>query len=309
VALSKQAILASAKAVNQFLGVASSDVWVNPLPQFHIGGLAVFARVSLARAHSVEVGRWEPIQFHQQLEQRAGTITSLVPTQVYDLCENNLRAPESLRTALVGGGALSQELYLRARGLGWPLLPSYGMTETAAVIAAAPMESLQEMQWPAVQILPHIRLIQTDFRWEVQSLALFDGFLWVFETGLAQWEPRPDPFTLDDHLVVQGDTLKVLGRPSEVVKILGETVNVIQLKDRLQVKIPQNIVVVATPEPRRGFNLHLFVESTPFALPLVEINQGLLPFEQLTAVHFMEEFPRTAIGKINLSELRQQIGP
>ena len=41
VALSKQALLNSAKSVNQWLQVTAQDVWVNVLPCYHVGGLSV----------------------------------------------------------------------------------------------------------------------------------------------------------------------------------------------------------------------------------------------------------------------------
>ncbi|MCA1732832.1 MAG: AMP-binding protein, partial [Acidobacteria bacterium] len=47
VALSKEAILASARAVNRHLDAARSDVWCAPLPEFHVGGIGIHARAFL----------------------------------------------------------------------------------------------------------------------------------------------------------------------------------------------------------------------------------------------------------------------
>ena len=41
------------------------------------------------------------------------------------------------------------ELYREARALGWPCLPSYGLTETASQVATAPLESLAGLHCPA----------------------------------------------------------------------------------------------------------------------------------------------------------------
>src|SRR4051812_19531191 len=49
VALSKQALLASAASVNEYFDATSRDVWGCVLPAFHVGGLGIFARAQLAR--------------------------------------------------------------------------------------------------------------------------------------------------------------------------------------------------------------------------------------------------------------------
>src|SRR5947209_7140162 len=80
VALSKDAILASAAAVNVRLGAGRDDVWCCVLPTFHVGGLGIHARAYLSGARVVTM-RWDPQAFV-----RAGsTLASLVPAQVHDL--------------------------------------------------------------------------------------------------------------------------------------------------------------------------------------------------------------------------------
>src|SRR4051812_23438722 len=44
VGLSKASILASAHAVNEHLMSTSKDIWVHALPDFHVGGLGIWAR-------------------------------------------------------------------------------------------------------------------------------------------------------------------------------------------------------------------------------------------------------------------------
>ena len=47
VALARTALEANARAVNSHLGVTSRDVWLNPLPLFHVGGLGIVVRAAL----------------------------------------------------------------------------------------------------------------------------------------------------------------------------------------------------------------------------------------------------------------------
>ena len=47
-ALSKRAMLVSAAAVNRHLAADAQDVWCCVLPEFHVGGLGIFARAFLS---------------------------------------------------------------------------------------------------------------------------------------------------------------------------------------------------------------------------------------------------------------------
>jgi O-succinylbenzoic acid--CoA ligase len=248
VALNKKAILEGAKAANDFFQVTAKDRWLNPLPEFHIGGLALSARCHLSGAVSLSFGDWSVEKFMSQIKAEQATITSLVPTQVFDLVSQKQPPPPCLRFVLVGGGALSESLYTQARALGWPLLPSYGMTETSAVVASADLQSLSSQKRPLMKALPHVQLKPVDGQYEIQSPALFDGYLWVQDNGDSRWEPRPENFILDDRIEIKSGGIRVLGRDSELVKILGETVNLASLNEKLSERLG---VATALSPPRR----------------------------------------------------------
>ena len=92
VGLSKQAILASAHAVNMHLQSDGSDKWALALPDFHVGGLGILARSYLSKAAVDNFkldhqGKWEAQAFYDYLERKGSTLTSLVPSQLYDLVQ------------------------------------------------------------------------------------------------------------------------------------------------------------------------------------------------------------------------------
>ncbi|MEK7356812.1 MAG: AMP-binding protein, partial [Bdellovibrionota bacterium] len=139
VLLSKNALRASARAVNERLAATSADIWYKSLPNFHVGGLGILVRAHLSGAKVVEdeSEKWDATGFHSKLEKSEATLLSLVPTQVFDLVREKLRSPSRLRAVIVGGGRLEESLRLAALDLGWPILPSYGMTEAASQVATA----------------------------------------------------------------------------------------------------------------------------------------------------------------------------
>jgi O-succinylbenzoic acid--CoA ligase len=78
---------------------------------------------------------FDPNKIMADIAKKRVTHLSLVPTMLAKLVELNQAPFSSLRIVLVGGAALSPELAKRARLLGWPIIPTYGMTETASQAA------------------------------------------------------------------------------------------------------------------------------------------------------------------------------
>ena len=159
VVLSKHAFLTSARAVNQVLDAdaasfgsfsdASEDRWLLLLPDFHVGGLAIRARAYLKGSSPIVLTQWRVGEFIDAMMKYAVTRVSLVPAQIFDLCQNEVRCPPSVRTVLVGAGALAPSLFERARALGWPIRMTYAMTEACSTIALTPMGSSE------FHVLPH----------------------------------------------------------------------------------------------------------------------------------------------------------
>src|SRR5262245_38728448 len=59
-ALSKKALFANARAVNEHFSLSKEDVWGLSLPVYHIGGLSVVARAHLLQNRIVDLRHWEP---------------------------------------------------------------------------------------------------------------------------------------------------------------------------------------------------------------------------------------------------------
>lgn len=180
IGLTAEALEASATAANAHLAVNRSDRWLLTLPTFHVGGLGILVRATLSGSRVYRLGKWNPNGFVSALKRQRISLTSLVPTQVYDLVTLKLSPPASLRAVVVGGGALAPDLYERARKLGWPLLPSYGLTEGASQVATAPIESLAREGFPLMKLLPHVQMVTRDKR------------LWLKGPSLARWIARAD---------------------------------------------------------------------------------------------------------------------
>lgn len=292
IAISKDALLASAAAVNAHLGATREEAWGLNLPLAHVSGLGILARASLSGAPVIELmpERWDPAR----LESFTGQHLSLVPTQVFDLVNRSITSPATLRTVVVGGDRLPSDLYAKARALGWPVRPSYGMTECGSQIATA------DGATERLQLLSHMKArTDEDERLWLSGPALFTGRALVKDQKLT-WVPRTETWWgTSDRARVEGTELKLLGRLDTVVKVRGEKVDLAQLEQHLG---RFGVVVIPVTDTRDGIKLWAVSERT---VEIAELNAGLLPHQRLTGVKVLNPFPRSALGKIKRGEVRQ----
>lgn len=300
IALSKFAFLSSAAAVNEHLQSDRRDIWLQNLPRFHVGGLSIETRAFLSGAKVVSQLQWSAENFFETVNTEKVTLSALVPTQVFDLVQTGKKAPASLRAIVVGGAALAQDLYEKAIDLGWPLLPSYGMTECCSQIATADLNSWS-FKNRSLKLLSHVQARTTsDGILEVKSSALLTGLAQIND-GQPTWQdPKVQGWYRSQDLAdVQGNVLTPLGRGSDFVKVLGEGVDLQRLRWLLekvaQEEIPgewQNVNLTAKPDHRRGHKLVLqTLRGTDVQKVFEVLNSQVAPFERLQEIEIVTELP------------------
>lgn len=315
-ALSKSALLTSAASVNQHLQSDSKDIWVNPLPIFHVGGLSILARSYLTSAKVIDLSenKWDPLQYYKKLKETKGTLTSLVPSLVFDLVKLGLPSPPSLRAVLVGGGFLSENLYKQGRALGWPLLPTYGMTECSSQIATAsyPLEND-----PLLKILPHVKVkVHLSGNIQIKSESLFTVIANLTLKKIILEDSKEDGwFTTEDKGEIKENYLKVLGRNFHFIKIGAESVDLVKLENILNaliltLKSTKDFVLIPFPDERLGAVIHL-VTNCQDEIVLKSLcdqySERVLPFEKIRRIHYLESIPKSPLHKVLYGELIQKV--
>lgn len=294
VALSKSALLASAAAVNQHLSIRSEESWGLTLPLAHVGGLGIVARAHLLgqKISLPMTERWDA----ERMRHWQGQLLSLVPTQVHDLVQQGIKAPSSLRVVVVGGDRLSRELLEHGRQLGWPLFPSYGLTECCSQVATSLPGDVGE-----ATLLPHITAsTDEEGRLSIASPSLFTGIARMVNEQIEFEERTENQWATEDLAVITQDRkLRILGRRDSVVKVRGEKVDIPQLEERLQ-KISPALVVLPITDARDGYSLWVASEH---ALELETLNTGLLPHQKIRGVKVVPALPRNPMGKVKRGEL------
>jgi len=299
VVLSKAALLASARAVNALGGLTRNDIWLGNLSTFHVGGIGIHAR-AYANGAKVVPMPWDGWTrdgsgFLKAIGEARATMTSLTPTHLWDLVRVEARAPETLRGLFLGGGRLDPALVAQAKDLGWPVWPTYGMTETASQVATS-VEG--DPEWLTLLPIWDARVGEAGRLW-LKGDALCEGTVTRAGDGWV-YQPARDAdgwMATDDACELRGRDLRFLSRLDESVKISGELVSLPILNDRLAIL---GIVgmVVAVPDPRRGNELVLLCEHGHVDAE-ERFNDGLPPIEQVVRVLEVDSLPRTEIGKLD----------
>ncbi len=320
VALSREAMLASAESVNVHLQANAHDRWLIALPITHVGGFAIYARAFACGASVRRIaGKWDAARFAASVADAGITLASLVPTQVFDLVAAKICAPPCLRAIVVGGGSLGQEVGSTARALGWPVLQSYGMTETCSQIATEPLRHLQtDFEPGALEVLRGWECdVDSDGLLGVSGPALASGVIARSDDGQWDWNPITAPFVTRDFVTLraQGDRqyLRYEGRAAHALKIMGELVHWGPLQARLDQMAQQNgcpgqCALVPMPDPRRDTVLVLaHTPGVPVHAVMAAYAERAAPLERIERTVLVPAIPRSELGKLRLNELRALI--
>lgn len=140
VLLDRSAVLASVEASARRLG--SSGQWLLALPSSYVAGVQVVCRSLVAGHEPVVVDGLDFAGAGQ-----AATFTSLVPTQLHRLLEDEAQvgALRRLQAILLGGGPIDPALRTRAESEGLRIVATYGASETAGgcVYDGVPLDGVE----------------------------------------------------------------------------------------------------------------------------------------------------------------------
>jgi O-succinylbenzoic acid--CoA ligase len=194
---------------------------VGVLPLHHVSGLMAWLRCALTGGRYVP-GAWADLEAGRWPETGGGDwFLSLVPTQLQRLlgagrCEERLRR---FRAVFLGGGPAWPELLERAAEARVPLAPSYGMTETAAMVTALRPEEFLAGRRGSGSALPHSRVdLSPDGIIQVEAESLFHGYY-------PDWRAAGPWLTEDLGRFDEHGGLHVLGRRDAAIITGGEKVD------------------------------------------------------------------------------------
>lgn len=308
VMLSSRNLEASVGACAAVLPLAPGDVWLACLPLHHIGGMAIVYRCAAAGATLVLHEGFDPEAVLADLKRRRVSHISLVPAMLARLLDRSGDGapPESLRCALAGGGELSVALLRRARRAGWPVMPTYGLSEACSQVATlrSPPEN-----WRAGDVghpLPGVAVQIADGRIRVRGATVMAGYANPRRRSgqgvVDGWFETSDLGRMD-----ADGRLTVLGRDDDVLVSGGVNVHPAQVEEVLAA-CPGVAAVAVTGRKHEvwGDQLVALVQggASPQALDAwcrERLPAALRPREYLR----VDALPHTPMGKLDRRGLKR----
>jgi O-succinylbenzoic acid--CoA ligase len=290
VGLSAAALLASAKATNEFFGTKAGQIWSLLLPLTHIAGINVLVRslgLGTAPIDAREITGAYP----------SADFTAIVPTQLFRALNGDSHLLEHLRSAkavLVGGASLESKLADQARTAGINIVESYGMTETCGGCV-----------YDGLAIGGTSYSIDENGLIKISSAMLATTYL-NDPTG---WSAnfKNGYFLTSDLGEINDGKLKVIGRADDVIITGGENISLAQVEKLLRQTFPGiECAAYAVADPQWGQALHLAIAGS-LKLETVAINEVLSTqisaAAKVKGLIYLDKLPRTSLDKVDRQEL------
>jgi fatty-acyl-CoA synthase len=321
-------------------GFGEDDVYMPITPMFHVHAWGMPYLATLLGAKQVYPGRYAPDLLCQLLQRERVTFSHCVPTIMQMVL---LKAKEhgiSLRgwKVIIGGAALPKSLAQEAVEAGVDIFAGYGMSETCPVLTLSRLKK-HMLRWdPERQIdircqtgvpVPMVQIRIVD---EAMNDAPHDGESQGEIVVRAPWLTQSylkDPansdklwaggwlHTGDIAVIDETGRLKITDRLKDVIKSGGEWVSSVDLEDLLlQHAAVAEVAVIGIPDPKWTERpMAIVVLKGGATTTDVELRAHLRDYagkgfissyavpEQ---VAFVEELPRTSVGKIDKKVLRQK---
>lgn len=291
----KKAFEASAAATNKYFGLNTQSRALLALPMRYIAGKMMVVRAVVGGYDLTAV---EPTSqpfkgsIAETARSRAFDFVPLTPHQAACSLEDEPQSLAAVKSVLIGGGQVSDELRSRLLQSGVRAFASFGMTETLSHFAVARLTSHSD---PVYVPLDGIELkIRKNGRLSVKWKAVTRQRI---ETNDLV-EPRENGFVWQgrtDHLINSGG-----------IKVIPE-----QVEKRLDHIVRSPFFVAGIPHDKLGEEVALIIESEgiPANDLLAEVQHALAdtPFWQPRKLISVAAFDYTPSGKIMRSETLRKI--
>jgi malonyl-CoA/methylmalonyl-CoA synthetase len=329
-----RALAAQFEALSQAWGWSHHDRILSVLPLHHVHGVINVVSTCLWNGACCEfLPRFDAGATWERIGSGELTVFMAVPTiyvrliAFYDAApparqEELSAAAKKLRLMVSGSAALPVEVLERWRRItGHTLLERYGMTEIGMALSN-PLDG-RRVPGAVGQPLPgvRVRLVDESGRQvgdglpgelEVRGPGLFSGY-WDDQKATSE-AFRDGWFRTGDVARLDGGSYRILGRQSvDIIKTGGYKVSALEIEDVLLGNPDvQECAVVGTADPEWGERVTAVIVPREGAEPSVEGLRGwagerLAPYKVPTRVHFVEQLPRNALGKVVKPELRSAL--
>jgi len=297
----EETIVAAVGGFGRHFGVERVNA-VGTLPLHHVSGLMGWMRAAVTGG-TFRPWAWKDLERGElPTLPRGDWFLSVVPTQLQRLLEmaRTVDWLHRFRAVLVGGGPAWAELLEKAAMVRLPVAPSYGLTETAAMVTALPPEEFLAGVRSSGWALPHARIaVGDDGAIKIAGASVFRGYF-------PEWREAREFVTEDVGRVDAAGHLHVLGRRDAVIITGGEKVQPEEVEAVLRATGQfRDVAVVGVPDPRWGqIVVGCYPADARPVLTLVEaaVSERLAGYKRPKRWVALASWPANAQGKVNRAE-------
>lgn len=323
----------------QVLPFNHEDVYMPLTPMFHVHAWGFPYLVTLLNNKQVYPGRYEPEMLLKLLTTHRVTISHCVPTILSMLVNSPISSVLDLShwKVVIGGAALTKGLAQAASRLKIQVTQGYGMSETAPVLAVVHLTD-QDKQLPEDVIIDYkttagkvspfveLRIVDennnflphdgvTSGELVARGFSLTQGYLKNPKASEVLWR-NGWLHTGDVATINEKDCITIVDRTKDIIKTGGEWISSLDIENIIsQTEGVAETAVVGLPDSRWGERPHAFIVLKDASAPHIEarirtrlqclidagdINKWCMP----DTITFIDEIPKTSIGKIDKKKLR-----
>jgi len=235
---------------------------------------------------------------------------SLVPATLARLLDHepNWQPGPALRAILVGGANCPETLSQRARARAWPILLTYGMTESCGQVATARLGAPPPRTGAIGPVLDGVQVCIEDGEILISGPTLCSGFVGEEDSPL---DTQGRFHSGDLGSLDEAAELRVLGRADARINSGGEKVHPSEVEAAI-LSFPgvADAAAVGVPDPDWGEAVAAGVQPADSVQLDAEslrshLRQQLAPWKRPRRLELLAELPRTASGKVDRVRLRQ----
>lgn len=323
-------LLYAGERASKHTAMRASDRMLTALPVFHVNAQSISVLSTLTTGGTlILIEEFNSSEYFDQLRRHSASVTSLVGTQVRALLaqpEQQTNVDNDLREIFFAINVTDEEKERFEERVGAPLLNGYGLSETMTIVSMAPVHG--ERRWPSIgrPTFDHEVYIINDEGDEVpigergeiavngvRGRNLMQGYYQMPERTKETFTEEGWLLTGDFGRFDEAGNLYFVDRKKNIIETRGENVSEAEVESVLEnhQKV-EEVGVIGIPHDIYGEAVKAIVKRADESLSVDELKEyaekNLAEFKVPAETEFVSEFPRTSIGKIQKSTLREQEG-
>ena len=271
--LLKVQMINSAFATGKYFGLTENTSTLLCLPTAYIAGKMMLIRALTLGWHlDVVVASSYPLKGIE----KEYDFSAMVPLQL----ENSLKDLHLIRTLIVGGGVVSNQLQNKLQDLSTTVFATYGMTETITHIAVKKLNNFKT-EPNFYEVLPNVAIYK-----DARNCLIID----------APEVSSELVFTNDIVHLISDTQFEWLGRFDTIINSGGVKLHPEKIEEKLSRIITARFFVAGVSDEKLGEKLVLIIEGK--SQPVELNNTNLSKFEVPKETYFVSKFIETETKKI-----------